>query len=105
MIALASCQEKKVDFDVIEQKVYDVPAKTQYTERLVLKSDLTGDEISHFLNNRVIKAIEKQYKYRSTPSHIYIYAYKSKEDFERNGSDWVGMVSRENGVDNEPQIK
>jgi len=105
-IGLFSCQsEKPYSFDILEEKVYDIPFKTQYHERLVLNKPITKEGLNQLLQDEFKYAMQKEYKHHPEPTHIFIYVYKEKGDFEKDGSSWVGMISRVNGKDEGPQIR
>lgn len=79
-------------FKKVEEKVYDVPAKTQYSLRATMDSTATKEDIEIMLKAAYSNAMETKYKYRNPPSHVFIYIYSDTiKDFQAN---WKAMYSR-----------
>ena len=94
LFGMAYPKQARLNNDVSELKVYDVPFKTQYSERLVLRKPMDKAGLKHLLNGLFDAAMRGSYKYHNPPTHIFIYIYNSKADLNRDGSSWVGMISR-----------
>lgn len=110
LIALifGSCTNKPViklpSYTEIEHKVYAVPAKKQVSVRVYLNEAATNEQIKELTDSLYFAA-----KYEKTdlgqPTHVFVYVYTKKGDFELNGSDWKAMRSMESNKESDIIIK
>jgi hypothetical protein len=84
----------RLDFNVIENTVYDAPVKSQVVLRLELKSAYTVAQLKELCESMVRISSEKEMKYHPLPTHVWIYIYKSKADFLKDGSSWIAMYQK-----------
>lgn len=105
IFAATSCTEPGPKYEVLEYNIYDVPAKSQITERILLKDSVTKDNVNQLLNSFWSLDSAKSMKYHDRPTHIFIYLYKDSLDFENGGENWIGMKSRINGKDYGIELK
>ena len=103
LLVMFNCNRPVLSYDVAELKVYDVPFKTQYSERLVLHKPLDSAGLVGLLNAQFEAAMHGTYNYHNPPTHIFIYIYNSKADID--SSKWVGMISRTMNKDEGIQLK
>ena len=87
---------------IIEDKVYDVPAKSQVSYRLGLYDvkKYTKDELQKLIDKYVAEANSVTMKYHSQASHIFIYVYESEQSFKAGyGDNWIAMYEKiDNGT-------
>lgn len=95
---LSNCSDtpNSLEYSVLNEKVEDVPLKTQVMlEVLITDTTITKQKISELLNSLFNQAIKRTgFKYHSNPTNIYIYAYTSKEKAESVMAQWIGMISK-----------
>lgn len=81
-----------VAYNVIENKDYDTPAKTQVILRVTARAGLTQDSLTILCNHLFSEALHKKFKNSKQPSHIFIYVYDDTTT-EHQGN-WAAMISR-----------
>ena len=101
---IASC-ESGPKYEILKYDEYDTPAKSQTETRLLLTDSLTKKNVTDLLNSFFTTDTNKTFKYHTKPSHVFIYVYKDSLDYKRDGSSWIGMMSRVGGVDNGIELK
>ncbi len=90
-------------YEVIDEEKLDAMEKAQINLRILvnLSSEITEDNLKYLLNEIYLTLKNrKDFTYYSSPTHILIYAYTSKE---KSGSDWIAMLDK-SGDDLEPKI-
>lgn len=98
MIIIISCTGSKIKYELIDENVYDIPIKTQYSARIKVDDDMSNDSISILCNQLFKEAINKRYKYHKEPTHVFIYVYNKREPLTQ-GLKWRAMISRIQNVD------
>lgn len=84
-----------IRYSFIENKVTDIPSKSQVLKRIVLiDSSFTSDDINSILQYEYKKSMDISMKFHNPPSHIFIYIYKTQEILLKDGNDWIGKFSR-----------
>lgn len=94
MIFKLSTGETKspVAYIVIENKDYDVPAKTQVSMRVTAKAGLSKDSLTLLCNHLFSEALHKKFKHSKQTSDIFIYVYDdTAKEYQAN---WSAMISR-----------
>lgn len=103
LLLLGSCA-KKAKYIEVENKVYDIPVKSQIVIRLVLKDSITRQNISEILEKEFRWEKDRSMKYNNPATHIFIYLYADSTDWKKNGGAWLGMKSRIANEDNPVQF-
>jgi len=81
--------------EVIENTVYDAPVKSQVLIRLeITDSVYTKAQVKELCEMMVSISSEKEMKFHPTPTHIWIYIYKSKADCLKDGTSWIAMYGK-----------
>jgi hypothetical protein len=99
---LFSCSDKKqsekpLNFEVIENKIYDIPVKSQISCRVYLTDSIyTEAQLKQLTNTIVNGCKQEKVKYHKSPTHIFVYVYAKKSDYEKNGASWVAMYEKIN---------
>ena len=98
--------KKKISYVLFREKVDDTRIKTQVMQHIVVtgipsKNNLRSEIFRRFnlLKNR------KGFRYRSVPTHIYIYVYGSREQAESGMGLWVGMLDWNTSYTAQPSVK
>ena len=97
LVGLFCCCESKneLKYNVIENELYDIPLKSQILIRLELTDSIyTKAQLVDFCESWVRVASAKEMKFHPTPTHIWIYIYKSKADCMKDGSSWIAMYGK-----------
>jgi hypothetical protein len=96
VIGLLCCCSKGSlpEYEVIDNNVYDVPAKSQVALQIELKGVYTAAQVKELCEMMVSISSERKMKYHPVPTHIWVYIYKSKADCKRDGSSWVAMYGK-----------
>ncbi len=92
------------EYEVIDEEEYDASEKAQITLRILVNqsSEITEENLKNLLNKIYLSLKDrKNFTYYGSPTHIFIYAYTSKE---KSGSDWIAMLEKI-GDGSEPEIK
>lgn len=91
-------------YTFLPEKVYDAPIKTQVELNLLVSGNITREGLTSLLSEQYAKAQARRgFKYREQPSHVFIYAYTSKEHAESGGGQWIAMLNKI-GETGQPQI-
>lgn len=89
--------KKILEHVIIEERKYDIPAKSQMTYRLGLYNvdSCSNIQIKELIDEYIKKAKSEIMKYHNPPSHIFIYVYSSEQSFKSGyGNNWIGMFSK-----------
>lgn len=94
--AMYSCSTKNIaSYDVIEDKVYDIPFKSQASLSVVLKdSTITKQQVVDLIESLSNEQMNRSMKYHSVPTHVFIYIYNNKEEFEKGMGGWIAMFQK-----------
>lgn len=90
-----------IDYEVVENKKYDIPAKSQISKRIVLKDSIDNQQIAEVVNYEFNKAMKTRMKFHNPPSHVFVYVYSPGTDVEKESGYWVAMKSRIMNEDSE----
>jgi hypothetical protein len=84
-----------LQYQILSREIYDIPLKTQVSIALLVPPDIRRDDLVAVLQE-VYQATsaETGFKYRHVPSHIFIYAYPSREHAASGMGQWLGMIDR-----------
>ncbi|WP_163308914.1 hypothetical protein [Dysgonomonas sp. 521] len=86
---------KLPEYEVLESKRYDVPAKSQVSLRVALVDTATVDEqIKDLLHSLVGTMSNIDMKYHDKPTNVYVYIYKSKDIYNTDSSHWMMMYQK-----------
>lgn len=80
--------------EIIENSISDTPAKSQVLIRLELTGTYTPAQVKELCEMMVRISSDKTMKYHPKPTHIWVYIYKSKADFEKDGGSWIAMYGK-----------
>jgi len=83
------------EYDIIENKKYDAPVKSQITLRVSLKdSTTTNEQIKTLTELLANSSMQIKMNKHPKPTHVFIYVYKTKASYEANSGDWLSMYSK-----------
>jgi hypothetical protein len=89
---------------MLGDEVNETPGKTQVTQNLLVKRDITDTDLRTLLSRRYEEARQRSgFRYHEHPTVVAIYAYSSREHAESGMGQWVGMLSKTPG-DSVPRI-
>ena len=108
VVPASTIEQKKVvipRYSVLNEDVYDAPIKTQIILNILVSGKISEPGLIALLNQLYfsIKA-RKEFKYHDSPTHIYIYAFTSKERAESGMGQWIAMLEKNDYIDVEPTI-
>jgi len=82
-------------YEVLEDKVYDIPLKSQVSLRVILKdSTIDKQQLTDLIQSLSSEQLDRSMNYHSTPTHVFIYVYNSKVDYDNNSGSWVAMYQK-----------
>lgn len=82
-------------FEVIENTVSDIPMKSQILLRLELTdSTYTKAQVVDLCELMAQTKCAQKMNANPIPTHVWIYIYKSKEDFLKDGTSWIAMYGK-----------
>ncbi len=92
-------------FEIISEKVDDVPIKTQIHQDVLVKGKVTKESLSSFLLKQY-KTIKnrKGFKYHDNPTNVYIYIYDQKSKAEAGQGLWLAMLQMSSIDPDSPKI-
>ncbi len=93
-------------YRVLKNDVYDAPIKTQVSLDLLITGKISEESVRDLLLKIFTNtANQRNFKYHSKPTHIFIYAYSDIERARSSGiGQWVGMLSKA-GKMTRPEIR
>jgi len=94
---LGSCTKYKdvPEYDIIENKHYDAPVKSQISFRVaLLDSTATNEQIKTLIELLANSSMKVSMKKHAYPTHVFVYVYKTKASFEANSESWLAMFSK-----------
>jgi len=104
-----TCKESTLlPYVIIEDKVYDIPAKSQVTYRIGLYEvkQYSKEQLQELINKFIAQANGITLKYHSPASHIFIYVYESERSFKSGyGDNWIAMYKKMGGESGEMSFK
>ncbi len=95
--ALFSCTKYKdvPEYDIIENKHYDVPVKSQISLRVSLvDTTATNEQIKTLTELLANSSMQVRMKKHTIPTHVFVYVYKTKSSFEVNSGSWLAMFNK-----------
>jgi hypothetical protein len=85
------------DYEIIENKKYDSPIKSQVTMRALVSGKITEEGLKALLRKLYDSAMATRgFTYYEGPTNVFIYLYTSKENAE-GGSTYIAMLSKTYG--------
>lgn len=91
-------------YKVLDEDIYDAPIKTQVVLNILVSGGISETGLKALLNKLYSSAKTKRgFKYHSSPTNIYIYAFTSKERAESGMGQWIAMLQKSYG-DVSPKI-
>jgi len=84
-------------FSLIDEEIYDSPAKTQIVQEVLATSLPTETELKAELLRRFHAAKRRSgFKYNNPPTNVFIYIYGTKEQASaERGILWIGMLAHD----------
>lgn len=90
---------------ILNEDIYDVPAKTQVVLEVLVSGKISEPGLIALLEKLYTSTKAKRgFKYHNSPTNIYIYAFTSRERFESEMGQWIGMVDWVKDYDTKPNI-
>jgi len=82
-------------YELLEDKVYDIPLKSQISYRVVITdTTITKPKVVSLIECLVREQSSHPMSYHKTPTHVFVYVYSSRSDYESNSGSWVAMYSK-----------
>ena len=82
-------------YRVLNEEIYDVPAKTQVEINIIVTGKITEAGLRALLNQIYSSTKQRRgFKYHDSPTAIYIFAYTSKERAESGTGQWIAMLQK-----------
>lgn len=82
-----------LDYVILAEDIYDAPIKTQVTLKLLVSGTITRaslDQVLRSLHDQV--AARRGFRYHPNPTHIFIYAFTSRE--RASSGQWIAMLAK-----------
>ena len=103
---LAAAIDPGVTYDLLEEKVTDIPIKTQIEQLIVASGSPSEEGLRAEIRERFSRATKRRgFKFFNPPSNIYIYVFGSEEQARAGQGLWVGMVAAGQRDHGEPEIR
>lgn len=84
-----------LSFVVMNEDVYDAPVKTQVTSNVLVSGQVSRSALETLLRTLYSSTRKRRgFKFHESPTHIFIYAYTSREHAESGMGQWIAMLSR-----------
>lgn len=82
------------EYDVVENKVYDVPVKSQVTMHVVLKdSTISHDQLVYLTEILASSCQSQKVKFHGgKPTHVFVYIHNSKSSYD--SGIWTSIPAR-----------
>jgi len=95
-IALYSCSNAVLpSYVTLEDKVYDIPFKSQTSLSIVLNdSTIPKQQVVNLIESLSVTQMNRSMKYHSTPTHVFIYIYNNKAEFDKGMGGWIAMFQK-----------
>lgn len=100
LILLAACfflacnDRPSVDYDIIENKKYDIPVKSQISKRIVLKDSVGRELVKEIILYEFREAMSTRMDFHNPPSHVFVYVYAPGTDVVTQSGNWLAMKQR-----------
>lgn len=93
-----------IDSEILDEKIVDVPLKTEIVQQILVKGDLSKEKITKFIWSRYNSLKDRHgFKHHRSPTNIGVYLYISKEHYNSGMGQWLAMIY--NRVDkNSPKV-
>jgi len=89
---------------VLDEDVYDAPVKTQVRLEILVSGQVSKPALETLLRSLYSSTRQRRgFKFHESPTHIFIYAYTSRDHAESGMGQWIAMLSRK-GENAEPEI-
>lgn len=92
-----SCTKYKnvPEYDIIENKQYDAPVKSQISLRVALQdSTATDEQIKELITLLANSSMQVSMKKHPKPTHVFVYVYRSKYAYEAFEGNWIAMYQK-----------
>ena len=78
---------------LIKEDITDAPIKSQVVQHYLIASKMSEDELKDLLEVKLSEESKRSgFKYRSCPSHIYIYLYTSREFYDGGAGQYIARA-------------
>ena len=85
----------EINYDVFLEDIYDVPVKTQIELKIIVRENVTAENLRYLLNLLYDQNIKRTgFIYHTNPTNLYIYIYNSEARAKSGGSQWIAMISK-----------
>lgn len=82
-------------YTIFNEDIYDAPIKTQVTLNILVSGEVSESGLRALLNQLYSSTkARKGFKYRDSPTNIYIYAFTTKERAESGMGQWIAMLQK-----------
>jgi hypothetical protein len=81
-------------YAVVDERIYDVPIKTQIEQHIAVSGVPTEAELRVEILKRYRSAKARgDFRYHNPATNIYIYIYGTNEQASFKGGSWIGMIA------------
>ena len=92
-------------FSLVEEKIEDIPIKTQIVQHVVAIDAPTKEQLEAEVLTRYNAAKYRNgFRYHRNPTNIYIYIYGSEEQARDGQGLWIAMLAKSYGETGEPSV-
>ena len=92
-------------FSLVEEKIEDIPIKTQIVQHVVAIDAPTKEQLEAEVLTRYNAAKNRNgFRYHRNPTNIYIYIYGSEEQARDGQGLWIAMLAKSYGETGEPSV-
>jgi uncharacterized protein YgiM (DUF1202 family) len=86
---------KAIGYVFANEDIYDVPVKTQIELKIIVRENVTAENLRYLLNLLYDQNIKRTgFIYHTNPTNLYIYIYNSEARAKSGGSQWIAMISK-----------
>ena len=109
LVLLALCRTTTLAADVtyriVEEKIADIPLKTQIEQHIVVSGVPTKAELeAEVLKRYRAAAARRGFRYHNPATNIYIYVYGTEEQARAGQGLWIGMIAKGFSDKGEPSV-
>ncbi len=93
------------EIEIVKEDIYDAPIKSQITQYILIKSNISKDGLEILLHNQFEMLMKRSgFKYRKNPTNIYIFVYNDKEKAIVEQGLWLAMLEFIKNYNDKPVI-
>ena len=94
-----------VTYTVVDEKIYDIPIKTQIEQHIVVSGVPTIAELKAEILKRYRAATTRHgFRYHNPATNIFIYVYGTEQQARAGQGLWIGMIAKGFSDKGEPPV-